>query len=228
TCRLARLFKVLGFSEFKLKLGYHDDEERVAALRRAVGARHDLRVDANAGWDIDTALRRCEVLKKYDISSLEQPVAAADLTSMARIRQEGGVAVIADESLCNRSDAEMLIKAEACDIFNIRLGKCGGYLGSLEILRLARAARLACQLGVLVGETSILTAAGQEFLAGTGMQLHHETSFPRFFLKHNPASGDATPFWRGRIRMRRPRPGFGVTINKRVLKKVTVRHLAVG
>ena len=39
--------------------------------------------------------------------------------------------VIADESLCNEEDAQRLIDLEACQIFNLRLSKCGG-LGTAD------------------------------------------------------------------------------------------------
>jgi muconate cycloisomerase len=48
------------------------------------------------------------------------------------------------------------------------VGKCGGLLGSLRILELARKAGLDCHLGTLVGETGILSTAGEIFSRRAG------------------------------------------------------------
>ena len=70
---------------------------------------------------------------------------------------------MADESLCTIEDAQELIRMQAADIFNIRLGKCGGFLASLRLVELAQASGLDCHLGTLVGETGILSRAAEIF-----------------------------------------------------------------
>ena len=71
--------------------------------------------------------------------------------------------MMADEAVCTLADAECLIKQHAADIFNIRLGKCGGIVGSLRLVERAKKAGIRCHLGTLVGETGILTRATEVF-----------------------------------------------------------------
>ncbi len=222
--RYARGFRWLGYREVKLKLGGPDDVERVRAVRAALGPRVDLRVDVNGAWDVATALARAEALRAAEISSVEQPVAASDLHGLARVRRESGVPVMADESLCTRAHARALVQAGACDLFNVRLAKGGGYSGALAMLRAAREAGLACQLGALVGETAVLDAAAEEFLAAVGPQRHHETSFPRVLLRSSPARGARLPRLGGRLSVRPARPGFGVRVDERALARVAQGH----
>jgi hypothetical protein len=73
--------------------------------------------------------------------------------------------VIADESLVTIDDARKLIAIEGCDLFNIKVSKCGGILRSRAIAALAAAHGINCHIGTHVGETELLGAAGRQ-LAG--------------------------------------------------------------
>jgi muconate cycloisomerase len=102
-------------------------------------------------------------MQRFNICSVEQPVPAHDLEGMRRVREETGLAVVADESLCTLDDARRLISASAADVFNIRIAKCGGLLASTRLVRLAGDSGLRCQLGTLVGETGVLLRAAEIF-----------------------------------------------------------------
>ena len=69
-----------------------------------------------------------------------------------------------DESLVTMDDANRLIEQKVADAFNIRISKCGGLLPSLRLAHLAHKHGVTIQLGCMVGETSILSAAGRRFL----------------------------------------------------------------
>ncbi|MHC4884156.1 MAG: enolase C-terminal domain-like protein [Planctomycetota bacterium] len=222
--RYSRFFRFARYHDIKLKLGFEDDEARLQTAREAIGPTCDLRVDANAGWTLERALTLAESLKEAGVSSVEQPFPADDLEAAVRFREETGMKIMADESLCTQADAERLIEAGACDLFNVRLAKCGGYSGCIALLKKARGAGLACQLGVLVGETSILGGAEQEFLAGTGPLQHHETAFPKFFLKGDPAWGASGILFAGKAGWRQTKPGFGITVTSRRLARITTQR----
>ena len=70
---------------------------------------------------------------------------------------------MADEGVCSLADADRLIEEEAADLFNLRLGKCGGVLASARLAERARAHGIECNLGTLVGETGILSRAAEVF-----------------------------------------------------------------
>ena len=74
--------------------------------------------------------------------------------------------MIVDESLVSMADAKALLAAQACDVFNIKISKCGGLLRSRAIAQLASETGIDCQVGTHVGETHILGAAGLK-LAGS-------------------------------------------------------------
>ncbi|MBT9531803.1 MAG: hypothetical protein IV111_16680, partial [Pseudomonas sp.] len=156
------ILRFSGKRHVKLKVGLPDDRERLAILADIL--KRPIRLDANGAWSsVDEALRALTGMAGLPIASIEQPLAPADLAGARRIREETGIPVMADEALCTLDDADRLIEARAADIFNIRLGKCGGVLGSLRLVGRARDAGIACHLGTLVGETGILTRATEVF-----------------------------------------------------------------
>jgi len=141
--------------------------ERLALLRSLFGEDIDLRIEVNGKWGFEQGCIHLKELKKFRVSAVEQPLPAHDLEGMRRFKEETGIPVVADESLCTLSDAKRLIESRACDIFNIKVSKCGGLLRSRAIAELALSAHVPCQLGTHVGETEILTAAGKHFAATT-------------------------------------------------------------
>ena len=118
----------------------------------------DLRIDANGAWPAAEALARLDALAPYRISCVEQPVAHGELAALAELRRQARVPVMLDESLTSLADAQAAIAAGACDLFNIRLSKCGGFLASLRLAAAAHGARLGYQLGCHPGESGILSA----------------------------------------------------------------------
>ena len=162
---MAALYARVRFGALKVKVGVDDDLRRLEAVRKAAGDRTEFRVDANGAWTASEAILALERLKAFDISAVEQPVAAPDLEGMHRVRQETGVTVIADESLVTPDDAANLIRMEACDAFNIRVSKCGGLLASKHIAEMGLGSGIQVQVGAQVGETSLLAAAGRHLAA---------------------------------------------------------------
>src|SRR5207253_10950916 len=61
----------------KIKLGTEHDEQILRVIRDATDK--PLRVDANAGWTRDRALRMFPVLKEYGVEFVEQPLPPEDL-----------------------------------------------------------------------------------------------------------------------------------------------------
>src|SRR5581483_6338842 len=121
--------RVYGFRQLKIKVGIdgQDDVARLAIVRRRLGGA-DLRIDANEAWPAAEAGRRIAALKPFGITSVEQPVPHAEVAALAEVRKQIGVPVMLDESLCSLVDAERAALGQTCDLFNLRLSKCGGFI----------------------------------------------------------------------------------------------------
>lgn len=65
---------------YKIKVGIDNDMEIVTELRKHTDA--IFRVDANAGWTVEEAIRKIPVLKSLGVEFVEQPLAKDDWEGM--------------------------------------------------------------------------------------------------------------------------------------------------
>jgi len=159
-----------GVRAFKPKVGGDPDRDadRLRAIREAVGPGVSIRADANQGYTAKEAIRLCRLAEKNDVSLdlLEQPVQAWDLQGMASVRRAVDTLIEADESCYTIHDAMQIIRHEAADVLNIKIGKAGGLYNAKKITALAEAAGLQCVLGTAFG-TGIERAAKLHLAAST-------------------------------------------------------------
>ena len=174
-----------GFTNLKVKVGVEKDVERLQAVRDVAGKNVDIRMDANGAWSGPEAVSALNQLRAFDITAVEQPVAASDLVGMRQVREETGLDVIADESLVTLEDARKLINENACDVFNVRVSKCGGLISSLRIAEHGLEAGVKVQVGAQVGETSLLSAAGRHLAAHLPQVEYVEGSFGTHLLSED-------------------------------------------
>ena len=96
------------------------------------------------------------------------------------------------DQVCSVEDARELIKRKGCDIFNLRVSKCGGLINTGRLFQMAHDAGLICQLGAQVGETGILSAAGRHIATRLGELVWHEGSYGKILLEADITEPDVT------------------------------------
>jgi len=146
-----------GFPAVKVKVGRsdpRDDLDLVATVRDAVGPSVALRVDANGGWDVETAEAMIRRLAPYDLELVEQPVAALD--DLARLRRRVDVPLAADECVRSVGDARCLAALHAADVVVLKVQPLGGVRTALHVAEAAGVPALVTSMR----ETSIGIAAG--------------------------------------------------------------------
>jgi L-alanine-DL-glutamate epimerase-like enolase superfamily enzyme len=223
---LAQRMARLGISQIKVKVGTADDAARLQAVQKAAGDKVELRVDANGAWSADEAIKQLRRLAVFNLKAIEQPVRTDDLVGMKRVRDESGIAVIADESLVTAQQAESLIELGACDLFNIRISKCGGISGSLAIAKLAQQAGIKIQVGAQVGETGILSAAGRALAASLPDIAFTEGSFGTWLLNEDITFENVAFGYGGRAPLLNTR-GLSVTVKEEALERFAAETIEV-
>ncbi len=175
--RLERWWQQLPATRIKLKLGSPDgiahDRALVLAVRQRLEARGqqlglalELQVDANGGWNLETARAMAAWLAAQGVVLLEQPLAPqpdqhADTAGFAALKPACPLPLVADESCWNRADLERL--APHVDGINIKLLKCGGLGEALAMARRARQLGLQVMVGCY-GDGSLLNGAAAQLL----------------------------------------------------------------
>jgi muconate cycloisomerase len=225
---LAGGMRLYGFRHLKVKVGIkgHNDVQRLRIIRRWAGPRMALRVDANEAWPAAEAGERMLALKPFGLSAVEQPVRHEETRCLRELRKQTGMPVMLDESLCSLQDAETAVADELCDLFNIRLSKCGGLIPSLRLVEFAKRHGLGYQLGCQIGETALLSAAGRHFACSVGGLHAVEGSYDRHLVREALGQRDLT-FGRGGWAPALTGPGLGIAIDEAALERVTIRSQSV-
>jgi muconate cycloisomerase len=218
--------RLFAFRMVKVKVGADgiNDEACLRRVRLVVGTGVDLRLDANEAWKCEEVAGKIADLIRYQPTSLEQPVPHDQVAGLTQVRSEISVPIMLDESLCCLEDARRAIAGGWCDLFNIRLSKCGGLVRSIRLAALARDSGLGYQLGCQVGETGILSAAGRHFACNISDIRYLEGSFDKFLVKDTLTEQNLT-FRYGGIGRRLQGPGLGIDVDECRVRQLAVRTM---
>jgi O-succinylbenzoate synthase len=158
-----RAFEIVrgsGCTTAKVKVAEHpdalaEDLARVEAVRAALGPGGAIRVDANARWDVDTAVRTLRLLERAagGLEYAEQP--CRTLEDLTVVRRRTGIRIAADESIRQAGDPLRVKLAGAADIAVIKCTPLGGVRRALAV---AEATGLPCVVSSAL-ETSVGLAA---------------------------------------------------------------------
>ncbi len=184
--------KEAGFQVIKVKLGQAIalDLERIRGIRAAVGPDIPVRIDANQGWDTASAIELLEQLHPYNIQHCEEPIPRWDFMSLPTIRKASPIPIMADESCCDHHDAQRLVDLNACDLFNVKLGKSGGIFDALKIAAIAERANINIQVGGFLESRLAFTAAAHFSLASKQVT-YFDFDTPLMFTEDPVTSGIA-------------------------------------
>ncbi len=178
-----------GYTVLKTKVGTGDlarDVERVTALRAACPDA-TIRLDANGAWDEETALAAVRALAPLGIELIEQPVTAADVAALARVRlaavhgtpgaahdraalawqsaaEPRGPLIAADEAVTDPALLARVLNERAGDLVVLKPMFLGGLRPALAIARRAEARGIGA-IVTTTFDSSIGTAAALHLAA---------------------------------------------------------------
>ncbi len=135
-----------GFGCIKLKIGAIDFESELSLLR-AIRQRYskdsiELRVDANGAFSPQEALQRLEALARYDIHSIEQPIAQGQWSDMAQLCSRTPIPIALDEELIGVYDLPQkvaLLDEIKPQYLIFKPSLCGGFASTHEWIELCEA-----------------------------------------------------------------------------------------
>lgn len=144
----------------KVKVGKNPGEDiaRIAAIRKALGEKIKIRIDANQGWGFNDALFALKEMERYDIEFCEQPMRSWMDDLLPELKNQTSIPIMADESVFDHHDAKRLIRDGACDLINIKLSKSGGIKEALAIHETCEASGIVNMLGGMLESRLALSA----------------------------------------------------------------------
>ncbi len=210
-----------GFTTIKVKVGVNpvEDVERVRIVREVIGPDIALTIDANGGWDVETAIRCIRELEVCQLTLVEQPIPPGDYTGLARVRRETGATILADESCFDLVHAQELIRHACCDAISLYPGKNGGIRKACEIATLAGEHGIACSIGSNL-EWDIGTAAMAHFIVA--MPNMHVELYPGDLLgpDYHEVSIARNPLdIQGPFTTLTAAPGLGIEVDRDVVER---------
>ena len=156
-----------GFKVLYVKVGRGDDldVEIVSEIRKAVGKKIRLRLDANEVWDMLTARRMFEKLKPFNPEFIEQPIPGrTGSEGLSRLRAVTDIPIAADQTAYSADDIFELCRNRAADVIVMGLHETCGVVRFRKAAAVAEAAGVnICLHGVF--ETGITTCASNQVAA---------------------------------------------------------------
>jgi len=210
-------FKNKGVRIIKIKLGKDGTTDllRVQKIREAVGDSIQLRIDANQGWDFETAKEVLVKMGTYRIEFCEQPMRNWNDPLLPALRKMSPIKIMADESVFNHHDARRLILAGACDYVNIKFAKSGGIAEAQRINQVCEENRIACMMGGMLESRLALTAFAHFALSQNNIRFY---DMDTCLLGHqvDPVTGGVQ--FKGYFLELPDTPGIGADMDENFLK----------
>ncbi len=158
-----------GFRAFKLKVGFGRDCDlaNLAALRRDLGGEVRLMVDANQGWNLETAREMAALMSEFHLDWLEEPLRAdRPWEEWRALRTDCAIPLAAGENIAGGEAFDAALAAGVLDVVQPDAAKWGGISACLTVARnTIQAGRRYCPHylggGVgLIASAHLLAAAG--------------------------------------------------------------------
>jgi L-alanine-DL-glutamate epimerase-like enolase superfamily enzyme len=129
-----------GFSAVKMKIGRNaaDDIRRIKAVCDALKGKTELYIDANGAYDRKLALTVSEQIGNLDVHWFEEPVSSDDREGLRLLveRTPARLKIAAGEYIYVLDDARLLIQAQAIDVLQADVTRCGGITNFMKIAAL--------------------------------------------------------------------------------------------
>jgi L-alanine-DL-glutamate epimerase-like enolase superfamily enzyme len=131
-----------GCAFVKMKVGTdpEDDPRRVAVAKAAIGEA-TLFVDANGAYSVKQAIAFADLFTDQQVGWFEEPVSSDDLRGLRAVRERapGGMEIAAGEYAYTVSYVRGMLEAEAIDVQQADVTRCGGITAFLQIGALCEA-----------------------------------------------------------------------------------------
>lgn len=179
-----------GYTCLKLKIGALNFETETELLKNLRGAypEIEIRVDANGAFEPDEAMKKLDVLSKFNIHSIEQPVKPGQIRSLAEICRRSPVPVALDEELIGIEDIRQrreLIEHIKPAYIVLKPGLMGGFASCEVWIALARENGIGWWVTSALESNIGLNAIAQwvatlnnEMVHGLGTGKLYENNFP--------------------------------------------------
>jgi galactonate dehydratase len=114
-------------------------QERVAAVRAAVGPHVDIIIEAHAKFNVMTAIQLGKRLEQYRPLWYEEPVSEENLSELLEVRRKVDIPIATGERLYSKYPFARIVEAHAADVLQPDVANAGGLTELKKIAAIAEA-----------------------------------------------------------------------------------------
>ena len=146
-------------------------EDRVAAVRDAVGPNVDILVEVHARFNVYTAVHLANRIEKYNPFWFEEPVSQENVSEMKQVRSRINIPVATGERLYLKFPFFELVRNEAVDILQPDICNAGGITELKKIAGMAEAQHI------------MMAPHNTNSAVGTVASMHLDAAIPNFLIQ---------------------------------------------
>ena len=146
-------------------------EDRVAAVRDAVGPNVDILVEVHARFNVYTAVHLANRIEKYNPFWFEEPVSQENVSEMKQVRSRINIPVATGERLYLKFPFFELVRNEAVDILQPDICNAGGITELKKIAGMAEAQHI------------MMAPHNTNSAVGTVASMHLDAAMPNFLIQ---------------------------------------------
>ena len=146
-------------------------EDRVAAVREAVGPNVDILVEVHARFNVYTAVHLANRIEKYNPFWFEEPVSQENVSEMKQVRSRINIPVATGERLYLKFPFFELVRNEAVDILQPDICNAGGITELKKIAGMAEAQHI------------MMAPHNTNSAVGTVASMHLDAAMPNFLIQ---------------------------------------------
>jgi len=218
-----------GFSAIKLRvgLGLEEDLKIVKLVRKALGDKVALMVDANMAYDYRTSVKMAEEFLALGVKWLEEPIATHSLTQYieehARLNGATDMPLAGGESLFTRWEFVEVLQRRSFDVVQPDAVSVGGIAETKKIAAMASAYNIPC-----VPHIACSSVAGIGFVANLHVIGSLDNAlYVEYDAYDSPIRDELfrEPIKAGNGMVKMPeKPGLGLELNRKAMAKYAMKR----
>ncbi|MBB5253932.1 mandelate racemase/muconate lactonizing enzyme family protein [Sulfurisphaera ohwakuensis] len=220
-----RGYKALKFDPFGPYYNWIDEkglkeaEERVKAVREAVGNDVDILIEHHGRFNADSAILIAKRLEKYNPMFMEEPVHHEDIEGLRKYRQHTSLNIALGERLISLKETAVYVSEGLVNILQPDLCNIGGITIGRKVISLAEAFDVEIAFHNAFG--SIQNAYSLQMSAITPNLYLLENFYDWFPQWKRDIVFDETKIENGHVKVP-DKPGIGVSINEKLIESLKV------
>jgi galactonate dehydratase len=186
-------------------------QERVAAVRHAVGPHVDILVEAHAKWNVMNAIQLGKRLEEYRPLWYEEPVSEENIAELLEVRRKVNIPIATGEKLYTKFPFAQIVEAHAADVLQPDIANAGG------ITELKKIAAIAEAKHITMAPHNVCSPVGAQaelHLCASILNFEIQEYHAEFYTEHYFTVFDGFPRQQAGYVTLTDAPGLGLVMNE--------------